>query len=62
MKGEKVVLTLMEPLFYKNYKLYVDRFFTSPSLAQKLLEKTHSYVEKLFMLSTIHDKSMQNVG
>lgn len=37
-QGEEVVMTLMEPLLGKNYKVYVDRFFSSPSLAKRLLE------------------------
>lgn len=37
-QGEEVVMTLMEPLLGKNYKVYVDRFFSSPSLAERLLE------------------------
>ena len=36
-QGEKVVLTLLEPLLGKYYKLYTDRFFTSPTLAHTLL-------------------------
>ena len=36
-QGEKVVLTLLEPLLGKYYKVYTDRFFTSPTLARTLL-------------------------
>ena len=42
-QGEKVVLTLMGRLLGKNYKLYLDRFFTSPTLAKRLLD-SQTYV------------------
>ena len=42
-QGEKDVLTLMERLLGKNYKLYFDRFFTSPTLAERLLD-SQTYV------------------
>ena len=37
--GERVVCDLVEPFLFKGHRVFCDRFFTSPSLAQRLWEK-----------------------
>ena len=37
--GENVVLTLTEPLTHKGYHIYIDRFYTSPTLLYHMLQR-----------------------